>query len=280
MPDAAPEYVAARTVLLDALEALASQREAITVVGAQAVYLRTGDSGIRGVAPYTTDADLALLPSRLADEPHLEHLMGDAGFEQKGEPGIWWKTVSVDGTPTDVEVDLMVPERYAPAGGRRSVRLSPHGKMSVRRALGLEGSIVDHDLIEVAALDGSDHRRFIVRVAGPAALVVAKVYKLRDRLAEGKVDRIADKDAADVYRLMLSVPVGDFLLRLDRLLADETAAPVSREAVDLMAQLFGARRAEGVRMAIEALRVAVPPERVADVCTGFVRAVRAKLDAG
>jgi hypothetical protein len=278
--DVAPEYVAARAVLLDALEALGSQREAVTVVGAQAVYLHTGDSGIRGVAPYTTDADLALLPSRLADEPHLEHLMGGAGFDQRGEPGVWWKTVSVDGRPTDVEVDLLVPERYAPAGGRRSVRLPPHDKMSVRRALGLEGSIVDHDLIEVAALDSSDHRRFVVRVAGPAALVVAKVYKLRDRLAAGKVDRIADKDAADVYRLMLSVPVGGFLLRLDGLLADETAAPVSREAIDLMVRLFGARRAEGVRMAGEALRVAVPPERVADVCTGFVRAVEARLGSG
>jgi hypothetical protein len=109
----------------------------------------------------------------------------------------------------------MVPERYAPAGGRRSVRLPPHDKMIARKAIGLEGSIIDHDLIEVAALDDADRRRLTVRVAGPAALVVAKVHKLRDRLAQGKADRIADKDAADVYRLMLSVPVREFLLRLD-----------------------------------------------------------------
>ena len=137
--------------------------------------------------------------------------------------------------------------------------------------------MVDRDLIEVEALDGSDHRRFVVDVAGPAALVVAKVYKLRDRLADGRADRIANKDAADVYRLMLSVPVGDFMARFWRLLADETAEPVAREAVDLMVQLFGAPRAEGVRMASDALRLAVPTERVAGVCTGFVRAVRATL---
>jgi hypothetical protein len=47
-----------------------------------------------------------------------------------------------------------------------------------------------------------------------------------------------------------------------------------------MAQLFGARGAEGVRMAIDALRVAVPPERVADLCAGFVREARATLDGG
>lgn len=113
MSEVAPEYVAARTVLLDALEALGSQREAITVVGAQAVYLRTGDSGIRGVAPYTTDADLALLPSRLADEPHLENLMGGAGFEQRGEPGVWRTCAPASFVPcrpgwmplTDVKID-------------------------------------------------------------------------------------------------------------------------------------------------------------------------------
>ena len=63
-----PLYVAARTVLLDALEALGSQRRAIVVVGAQAVYLRTGDAGI-AVAPYTTDADVALSPQLLAGLP-------------------------------------------------------------------------------------------------------------------------------------------------------------------------------------------------------------------
>lgn len=276
MGDLAAEYVAARRVLLDALEALGSQREAVIVVGAQAVYMRTGDAGIAGVAPYTTDADLALSPAWLSDEPHIEDLMGHAGFEHKGDPGVWWKIVDVAGTPTEIEVDVMVPERYAPAGGRRSVRLPPHGKTIARRAIGLEGAIIDNDLLEVGALDG-DPRRFTVRVAGPAALVVAKAHKLRDRLAEGKADRIADKDAADVYRLMLGVPVRVFLQRLEPLLANETAGPVCREATDLLWQLFGARGAPGVRMAAAALRVAMPPDRVADVCVGFTKQVKEAL---
>jgi hypothetical protein len=277
--DFAPEVVAARTVLLDALEALGTQRGAIIVVGAQAVYLRTGDGGITGYAPYTTDADLALAPSRLADEPHIEKLMQDADFYQKGDPGIWWKTVSINGTPTDIEVDIMVPERFAPPGGRRSVRLPPHDKMIARKAIGLEGSILDHDLIEVSALESTDSRRRTVPVAGPAALVVAKAYKLRDRLAEGKADRIADKDAADVYRLMLAVPVREFVRRLRPLLGDETAGPVCRDAVTLMVQFFGARGAVGVSMASDALRVAVPSERIVDVSTGFIRELRENLES-
>ena len=271
MIDAAPEYVAARTVLLDVLEALGSQRQAIIVVGAQAIYMPTEDGGITGFAPYTTDADLALAPSQLANEPHIEKLLGDANFEQKGDPGIWWKTIVIDGTPTDVEVDIMVPEHFAPAGGRRSVRLPPHDKMIARKAIGLEGSILDHDLMEVAALDGTDSRQFTIRVAGPAALIVAKVYKLRDRLADGKLDRIADKDAAAVYRLMLAVPLREFLHRLRPVMDDETAGPVCREAIELMEQLFGSRGADGVRMARDALRIAVPSERVIDVCTRFTR---------
>ncbi len=274
VPNLAPEYVAARGVLLDALEALGTQRDAIIVVGAQAVYLRTGDAGIKGVAPYTIDADFALAPAQLADEPHIEQVLAEADFVQRGDPGIWWKTVDVGGAPTEIEVDLMVPEGYAPAGGRRSARLPPHDRMVARKAVGLEGTILDRDLIEIASLDGADRRRFTASVAGPAALVVAKVHKLRDRLAGGKADRIADKDASDVYRLMLAVPVAEFLRRLRPLLEDETAGPVCHEALDLLIQLFGARSTTGTRMATDALRVAVPAARVADVCTGFVHQVK------
>jgi hypothetical protein len=75
----APEYVAARTVLLDALQALAAHRRALVVVGAQAVYLRTGSAGLV-VAPYTTDGDVALDPSLLGDDPLLEEAMRQQGF--------------------------------------------------------------------------------------------------------------------------------------------------------------------------------------------------------
>lgn len=76
---------------------------------------------------------------------------------------------------------------------------------------------------------------------------------------------------------MLAVPVRELLPRLRPLLADETAGPVCHDAIDLMTQLFEVRGAAGTRMAIDALRIAVPPERVSDVCTGFVRQVRDAL---
>lgn len=66
-----PEYVLARSVLLDALQALAPHLDAVVLVGAQAVYLHMGDTELI-VVPTTTDADLALFPAKLLDEPLLE----------------------------------------------------------------------------------------------------------------------------------------------------------------------------------------------------------------
>ncbi len=61
-------YILARRILLDALEALAPHRDAVIVVGAQAIYLHTGEGDL-AVSPYTTDADLALDPSALSPAP-------------------------------------------------------------------------------------------------------------------------------------------------------------------------------------------------------------------
>lgn len=94
-----PEYVAARTVLLDALDALVDHRDAIVVVGAQAVYLRT--ELLEGYQDFTTDGDLALDPSLLLARPGLEEAMRHAGFRLKDEdtghpePGIWEAQVKV-----------------------------------------------------------------------------------------------------------------------------------------------------------------------------------------
>jgi hypothetical protein len=52
------------------------------------------------------------------------------------------------------------------------------------------------------ALDESDDRALDVRVAGPSALVVAKLHKLSDRAHEPGSKRLKDKDALDVLRLL------------------------------------------------------------------------------
>src|SRR5437870_3981296 len=97
---------------LDVLEGLSAHREAVILIGAQAVYLRTGDSGLP-VAPYTTDADLALDPEFLLDDPGLEPVMRAAGFEPDPvEVGRWTQV------PGGGVVDLMVPEGVGGPGRR------------------------------------------------------------------------------------------------------------------------------------------------------------------
>ena len=54
-----PLYVRARGALLDAGKALDAHRDAIVLVGAQAIYLHTGDADL-AVAEYTTDADFTV----------------------------------------------------------------------------------------------------------------------------------------------------------------------------------------------------------------------------
>lgn len=86
MPDEL--YVRARRALLDAVEALAPHPDAVVLVGAQAIYLHTGDSDL-AVAEYTTDADLTFSPRELADKPLITSLLEGAGFVAGANLGRW-----------------------------------------------------------------------------------------------------------------------------------------------------------------------------------------------
>jgi hypothetical protein len=278
-----PQYVAARRVLLDALAALAAQKPAVIVAGAQGIYLRTGESesGVApyttdgdlaiGIAPYTTDGDLAIDPTVLSDEPQLGSAMLAAGFTPSlTEPGIWLAMTSVDGTELTIPIDLIVPEGVAPPGGRRGARLGPHGNRAARRAVGLEAALVDHSPVTVTALEPSDTREFEVEVAGVAALFVAKAHKIHDRLQSNRPGRTEDKDAADVYRLMQTTSPNDVAARLAELRENETAGPVTEAAIDYLIELFGRRNGPGVQMAVRALRLAIPEAQVATLATDYI----------
>ncbi len=131
------QYVRARRVLLDALEALGDQRRAIVLVGAQAIYLRTGEADF-AVSPFTTDADLAVAPELLLRAPVLAEAMNRGGFSS-AEQGIW---KNGDG----VQVDLLVPKsvagkigrRSAPSSRRRTARMSPGGCRGSSRRWSIE----------------------------------------------------------------------------------------------------------------------------------------------
>lgn len=80
--------VQTRTALLDALTALADHRESVIVIGAQAIYLHTGEAPV-AVAAYTKDSDLALDSRTLGEDPRIEDAMRGAGFTDGDQPGSW-----------------------------------------------------------------------------------------------------------------------------------------------------------------------------------------------
>lgn len=276
-----PVYVLARSVLLDALFALADHSTAVIVAGAQAVYLHTGAANL-AIAPYTTDGDLAIDPAVLGEHPRLEAAMRGAGFEldlRSGhvEPGIWIAHRSIQDDPVEVPVDLIVPEGVAGRSGRRAARLGDHGRRAARRAVGLEAALVDNAAMRVAALAPSDERAIDAKVAGPAALLVAKAHKLNDRIERGRSERVNDKDAADVLRLMQTTDADAVGATLASLVADPIAGEVSTAAAGYLESLFGRRGGRGVELATRALRLAIPPERVQAICVGYTERLLAAV---
>jgi hypothetical protein len=236
-----PLYVRARAALLDTLDALEPHLDALVLVGAQAIYLHTGDADL-AVAQYTTDADFSVSPGELSDTPLFGDLLTARGFLPREHPGGWL-------TPDGIYIDMMVPEALA-GPGTRGARLGPHGKRAARRAKGLEGASVDRERSIITAFDPSDDRAVEMWVAGPGALLVAKTHKIAERV--GAMDRVRDKDALDVLRLLRAVETEDLVARLAVLRASDVAGAVTDEAIARIPTLFGDRTAEGVRMAVRA----------------------------
>jgi len=204
-------YVAARRVLLDGLEALGVHRGALILVGAQAVYLRVGEADL-AVAPYTTDADLAVVPSQLAELPPLEQSLRDASFRPKSAQsvGIWVTTRSVSMKDVDIAIDLLVPTAASRNANSRAADLTGHDRKAARNVEGLDGALIDNDLMEVKSLDHGDERTFDLLIAGPAGLLTSKLYKIADRIDTG---RLSDKDALDVLRLLRGTTTDDLSRR-------------------------------------------------------------------
>jgi hypothetical protein len=177
-----PNYVRARSGLLDALDALGPLRAAAVLVGAQAVYEYTREVDDRfAVAPATFDADLAFVPELLVDDPRIPEAMASAGYELVTQP---YPQPGVYRRADNTQVDLLVSQMVGGRPGRRGADLQIHGSRAARRVRGLEGSLVSQRTMGIGSLAAGDERSFELQVAGPAALLVAKIHKLADRAGE------------------------------------------------------------------------------------------------
>jgi len=229
-----PTYIAARRVLLDALHALRDHRKALILVGAHAVYVHAGDTGL-ATAPFTADGDLAIDVLGIGNQPRLADAMAAAAFVASDQPGRW---IGREGIP----IDLLVPAALA-GPGKRGARLGVHGNRAARKVRGLEAALVDRAPHTIRALEESDPRVVELDVAGPAALLVAKLCKIAERLDEDAIGRVSgklratDKDALDVLRLLRTADL--MAARTAALMEDPATVAVSCAALaqELLATL-------------------------------------------
>lgn len=246
-----PITVESRRLLLDALTVLAPHIEHIVLVGAHAIYLHTEDV-VTGVALFTKDADLALVPP-LEETPDIDQLMRAAGFSPGRQPGLWELAGG--------QVDLLVPEALASPAGRRAARLPGHSRPTARKVRGIEGAIVDNDLRTIGALEAHDLRSIRTRVAGPGALLVSKAFKLTERAASLGRDRLADKDAFDAYRL-LQLPTGVVVGGIRRMLEDDLTRATAEIGIEHIRRLFASADAIGSQMAGRSVEGVGDPETI------------------
>ena len=237
------EYVIARRVLLDCLDLLAAQSGALVLVGAQAIYLQTPVLDV-GLPASTTDGDIAIDPDLLFENPDLAEVLESAGFRPHTSPGTWF-------SPEGVPIDLLVPSGALPASSRRTAPLEGQGGRTARRTSGLELALHDNTKMELGALDPSDTRLAIVKVASPAALVVAKIIKLAERMSGPKSDRILAKDASDVLRMLRYNDTAASGATLGRFAADGIGSGTIESAVEFLRSQLALRRSPLTELAVE-----------------------------
>ena len=218
----------AKSALFDAMNALGPHRDSVILVGAQAVYQHTGKINL-AVAEYTRDSDLVLDVSTLGDAPAISNLLKAAGCYQTigANPGAW---LNKKGIP----VDLMTPFTLT-GGGSRAADISPHMKETARRTPGLEAAIVDNKVMNIRSLE-VDAPKLSMKVAGPAALMIAKAFKINDR--KNSTSRLMDKDALDIYRLLVATEAKDLIPVFVTLLSDSITRTTALEGVKFLNEIF------------------------------------------
>jgi hypothetical protein len=85
----------------------------------------------------------------------------------------------------------------------------------------------------IESFEPEDARSFEIMVAGPASLLVAKVFKLQEREEEAanRRDRRKNEDALDVLRLLRAVGIRELADGLDRLRRADISRSVTETAI-------------------------------------------------
>lgn len=103
------------------------------------------------------------------------------------------------------------------------------------------------------------------------ALLVSKVHKIAERVDQK--DRVRDKDALDILRLLRAIDTDALASRLALLRESSLAGAVTNEAIALLPRFFGDPSAEGVAMAVRAAGDQEEPATIAASLVALVDAL-------
>jgi hypothetical protein len=196
-------YGIARRTLIQALRALAPLPEgSFVLVGAQAVYLRAPE-GIAAIAPFTLDGDLAADPRKIRTARSIPDHLERAGFVFRNDYGGFYSRG--DASPDEryaSNIDILVPHTVDHLWEAESYGIRDSRATQSQR--GLELCLVDHSPMRLGSVEMSDDSgSVVVEVASILALLVAKGWKIGERLEQGTdAFQEARGDIADVYRLL------------------------------------------------------------------------------
>jgi len=138
---------------------------------------------------------------------------------------------------------------------------------------------VDKAKTTISALDPRDGRSFDVAVAGPAALLVAKLHKIGERISGREQRRVDDKDALDIWRLLQAIETSQLSTALLKLVDVDVARDVTREALVGLRTHFTDPRSAGPQMAARAVGALMSAEEVAETCATLAADLVRQIDA-
>jgi hypothetical protein len=130
------------------------------------------------------------------------------------------------------------------------------------------------------ALDAADTRSFLVAIAGPTALLIAKLHKVAERVTERDQRRLDDNDALDVLRLLQATDTSVLAATVLHLLETDVARVITREALGVLNDHFTDARAAGPQMAGRAAGVLMPADEVAQSCAALASDLLHAIEAG
>ena len=127
----------------------------------------------------------------------------------------------------------------------------------------------------ITALDDIDPHRAEMLVAGPAALLVAKLHKVAERIEDPR--RQKHKDTLDIYRLLMVSSPETLSERLAALRLDARSALVTAEALGYLRELFGTGAQRGSQLAGIAVVPLDDPDTVAESVAALAQDLLALL---